>query len=555
MNVFSKRQPSRWSLRRRLFGSTLLLTAILMFALASGLFLCGRFSSTKKETVQTLSLQMEVFERDMTSYWEKTTVQGIHLSQQVTGLLEEYLDERGITFDQLTDSAPHIAELQKTVIGPLCQSLRQSDCSGAFVLFDTTVNSSIERAERSRSGLYVQKSGNTIVDDSLLLYRGLPDVGRDYGATPHWKWRLEFQTDLFPNYEELISYAPASLDASYRITDLFTLPGTSEKAVLMTVPLFGKDGTVYGLCGFEVTQQHFKLIHRQPTNLPHMVCLLSPNNDGILDADAGLSCGVSNGYYFAPKDKLTAKDMGGGLTLFIGESSSYIGVSREIFISHRYPTVTAAVLIPKEDYDRSIMESNVQTALLVLLLLFFTITSCYYFSRRFIAPILKSLERIKSEDLDGEMSYITEINDLFAFLAEQDREHERVLSVLTREKLDAQEEKDRLQAALDKTQEKYESAQAEISRLAYDRKQEVDPADYQQFLHGIGTLTPTEQRIFGYYLSGKNVKEILSIAGIKESTLRYHNKNIYSKLGVNSLKQLLRYAALMQQDSENTARN
>lgn len=113
MNVFSKRQPSRWSLRRRLFGSTLLLTAILMFALASGLFLCGRFSSTKKETVQTLSLQMEVFERDMTSYWEKTAVQGIHLSQEVTGLLEEYLDEIGITFDQLTDSAPILLSCRK----------------------------------------------------------------------------------------------------------------------------------------------------------------------------------------------------------------------------------------------------------------------------------------------------------------------------------------------------------------------------------------------------------------------------------------------------------
>ena len=92
MGVFLNRSPSRWSLKWRLFGSMLLLTAILMFALTSGLFLCGRFSSTKKETVQTLSLQMEVFERDMTSYWEKTTVQGIHLSQEVTGLLEEYLD-------------------------------------------------------------------------------------------------------------------------------------------------------------------------------------------------------------------------------------------------------------------------------------------------------------------------------------------------------------------------------------------------------------------------------------------------------------------------------
>lgn len=46
------------------------------------------------------------------------------------------------------------------------------------------------------------------------------------------------------------------------------------------------------------------------------------------------------------------------------------------------------------------------------------------------------------------------------------------------------------------------------------------------------------------------MKEIIAIAEIKESTLRYHNQNIYGKLGVNSLKQLLRYAALMQQEPE-----
>ena len=163
---------------------------------------------------------------------------------------------------------------------------------------------------------------------------------------------------------------------------------------------------------------------------------------------------------------------------------------------------------------------------------------------------MKSLEQIKSENRDTGISHIAEIDDLFAFLAEQDREHERALALLTQEKQDAQDEKDRLQEAFDRAQEKYESAQAEISRLAYSRKQEIDPADYQQFLQGINTLTPTESKIFAYYLSGKSVKEILSIAAIKESTLRYHNKNIYSKLGVNSLKQLLRYAALMQQDDE-----
>ncbi len=549
MGVFLNRSPSRWSLKWRLFGSMLLLTAILMFALTSGLFLCGRFSSTKKQTAQTLSLQMEVFERDMASYWEKTTVLGIHLSREITGLTEDYLAEQGISFGQLTDSSLHIAGVQAAVIDTLCQSLRQSDCSGAFALFNTTVNSRIADSETSRSGLYIQKSGNTIADD-LLLYRGMTEVGKSCGMPPHRKWRLEFQSSLFPNYQELFSQAALPLETSYRVTDLFTIPGTSEQAVLLTVPLIGSDGAVYGLCGFEISQQYFKLLHGQPTNMPHMVCLLATCENGILDAENGLSCGVSNGYYFAPKGALTARDLGGGLTLFSGDDASYIGVSREIFISHRDQTITAAVLIPQEDYGRALLKSNMQTALLVLLLLFFSLVCCLYFSRRFISPILKSLDKIKSESRIGEVSAIAEINDLFDFLAQQDREHERDLAALVQEKQDAQNEKERLQEALDRAQEKYESAQTEISRLAYSRKQEVDPADYQRFLQGVDTLTPAERKIFAYYLSGKTVKEILAVASIKESTLRYHNKNIYSKLGVNSLKQLLRYAALMQRDDK-----
>lgn len=547
MRVLPNLQHSRRSLRWRLFGSMLLLTAILMVALASGLFLFGRFSSAKKEISQTLALQMEVFERDMDSYWEKTAVLGIHLSQDMTKLLENYLAQQNISFTQLTDSPVHIAGIQESMIGPLCQSLRQSDCSGAFVLIDATVNSHVQHADTSRSGLYIQKSGNT-VDDDLLLYRGLVEAGKSCGVLPHRKWRLEFRSSWFPNYEELISHATLPLENSYQTTDLFTLPGTSEQAVLMAVPLINGDGTVYGLCGFEISQRYFKSMHGQPTNLPHMVCLLTSGENGILDAENGLSCGVSNGYYFAPKGTLVKKDLGSGLSFFSGDANSYIGVAREIFISCRDQTITAAVLIPQEDYNHAVFKSNMQTALLVLLLLFFTLVCCFYFSRRFISPVLKSLDKIKSENRNGEISNIVEIDDLFAFLAEQDREHERDLAALTQEKQDAQSEKEQLQDALERAQEKYESAQAEIARLAYARKQEVDPADYERFLRGMDTLTPTERRIFVYYLSGKSVKDILEIASIKESTLRYHNKNIYSKLGVNSLKQLLRYAALMRSD-------
>ena len=42
----------------------------------------------------------------------------------------------------------------------------------------------------------------------------------------------------------------------------------------------------------------------------------------------------------------------------------------------------------------------------------------------------------------------------------------------------------------------------------------------------------------------------MELAAINQNTLKYHNKNIYSKLGVTSRKQLLEYAALMKYRKE-----
>jgi len=61
------------------------------------------------------------------------------------------------------------------------------------------------------------------------------------------------------------------------------------------------------------------------------------------------------------------------------------------------------------------------------------------------------------------------------------------------------------------------------------------------------TLTPTERTVYGLYLDGKGTREVMKELGITENTLKYHNKNIYSKLGVSSRKQLIEYARAIQQ--------
>jgi len=62
------------------------------------------------------------------------------------------------------------------------------------------------------------------------------------------------------------------------------------------------------------------------------------------------------------------------------------------------------------------------------------------------------------------------------------------------------------------------------------------------FENALPSLTHTEKTIYNLYLDGKSTKEIMAQLNITENTLKYHNKNIYSKLGVPSRKKLLEVA-------------
>ena len=59
------------------------------------------------------------------------------------------------------------------------------------------------------------------------------------------------------------------------------------------------------------------------------------------------------------------------------------------------------------------------------------------------------------------------------------------------------------------------------------------------YLDGQASLTQTERLIFDLYTTGKSTKEIMAEMNITENTLKFHNKNIYGKLGISSRKQLV----------------
>ena len=104
-----------------------------------------------------------------------------------------------------------------------------------------------------------------------------------------------------------------------------------------------------------------------------------------------------------------------------------------------------------------------------------------------------------------------------------------------------------LYALLQETEKRIQQAREEV--LSQNDTQQKNPIDAQpefsqdvidSFIKGIGELTYTEKLVYDLYVSGKSTKEVLEEMNIKENTLKYHNKNIYGKLGVSSRKELLK---------------
>lgn len=59
------------------------------------------------------------------------------------------------------------------------------------------------------------------------------------------------------------------------------------------------------------------------------------------------------------------------------------------------------------------------------------------------------------------------------------------------------------------------------------------------FTKGLLSLTPTEYSIYEYYVAGKKANEVMKLLGIQANTIKFHNKNLYRKLGVSSRKQMI----------------
>ena len=519
---------------RKLFLYMSALAFIVSASLFSGIFLLGNFSTAKQSAETALSFQLSAFSRQIEKYYEDLTRMGNALSVSLGEKTDAFLKEKGIDFTQVSNSEETIASLQEAVFDKLGTELLKTHCSGAFAIFDATVNETIPNADKSKTGLYFQRASLDETDETLLLYRGIAELGREKGVMPHRKWRLEFDTDVFSGYKNFAErIAESPKDGAPMLSEMGELYGTSEKTMNFILPIIGKSEDVYGLCGFEISGSYFKQHFAQTSKFEHLSCLFLPKNGDSLNAEEGFSCGVYGGYYLPPNGSLTINSLGDGLVSLQGESA-FVAKTKESRICGREYLLLAAY--PKQEYDASVYKNIASASLLVLILVGATAGVCVFFSKRFLRPVIKSIEQIRKQEFPKASSNFEEIDGLFAFLDAQDKKHE--------------EETKSLQEKCDEQDNLISKNRTDIQRLAYSRKNEISPDDYEMFKLGLKSLTKTEKQVFSLYIEGRSAEEIMETLNIQKGTLKYHNHNILNKLGVQSRKQMLRYATLLKQEAE-----
>ncbi|MBR3996950.1 MAG: helix-turn-helix transcriptional regulator, partial [Clostridia bacterium] len=233
-----------------------------------------------------------------------------------------------------------------------------------------------------------------------------------------------------------------------------------------------------------------------------------------------------------------------GITAFHFGTERCIGKTKDITLGA--DTFTAALMIPEAQFDAIVQQGQMKTIGIIFAVVLIMFAYCLFMSKKYVAPILRKIEQIKYSGNDGEQLKIREFDDLVAFIEEKESDHEEQLKALEAAKVAAEEEAARAKKAYEKALEEYELAKNEVMHLSEESKNEIVLEDYEYFLCNLKTLTPQEMRIYELYAEGKSTAEIAAIIGVKDNTMKYHNKNIYSKLGVSSRKQFLRFAALKQ---------
>ena len=536
-----------------------------------------------------LEYELNTRTNDIKRQMNALAAHNIDLSQQLQHDIDRVMLEQGIynNYDALNNNSEALTAIQQATYQTLAAKMQQAPASGALYLINASVNTNL--LEPTYNGLFLKftniYSENTLFNETCM-FRGNPQVARNNNISLYSTWQLELNVHAYPQADKLLHAKENNISQQYILTDVAHLKESWKQSRLFLMPINSNNGRIIGICGFEISSVYFQQRTKQANYKEY------PLITAILDkkADNEYQGQLSNPASFVNSTIKTSSD--GEHELFTAGQERFIGFTAPLTVGASEHRV--AVMLPAESYYHLQGQAKIRLLIMLGIILLLSLLSAGYFSKRYVDPLVADLQQLQQNPDAPPQANVLELNQFFEFLqshSEQQAEKLRQLQsennqvqkqyglaamrlqeaqekqkqtanqyIHLEEQLAAlqneiqqvrlqmeqtQQEKLQAQQEREQAQQQFNFAQAALEKAIEKKLESVDPDSYQMFIDNLATLTPKEEDIFNLYVQGCSTKDIISQLGITENTLKYHNKNIYSKLGVKTRKELLQYIELM----------
>jgi DNA-binding CsgD family transcriptional regulator len=533
----TRRKSLRLSLRLRLFALLALFAAAIVLALASALSAAGVFSLGMNESRILLQSGLDHIAGNAETSYETLTAEGLALSGRLTDKIDAALKAEGVSASELKERPELLTGVLRNCVDPALAALERNRASGVFLILDATISPGTS----SRAGFFfrnMEPNALTRSAPSIYFLRGPSALARERHINVLPQWLLEFPAAEGDFFHKAMEGADAELPLArtYYWNPAETLAGDYDDALLLCVPVVAADGSVLGVCGFEVNELLFKMQNLPDTSVwSGATAVFAPvMEDGSLDAGRAM---FSGSHTPDMGGRLFVSDRRRGLSLFESGGARYVGLSAPVTLYGKNTVhggeFAMALVVPESQLAAYAAAASRGVSLLLLAALALAVGLAAFLSKRYLAPVLAGLEQIKGHESEGfTPTNVPEIDDLLEYLAARDGERK------------AQEgETARLAAEL-------EQARRQAAGDTGNGTPPAVAAAYGRFLQSLETLSAAERSVFNLYLDGKTAREIADELFITISTVKFHNGNIYRKLGVSSLKELKVYMGMMETREE-----
>lgn len=545
-----ERNKKGTTLHSRLVLFFVMISVLMVVAFTVLLLVFGINGKEEKAVNNHLNTELSIITDKINEDFGRVSLGGIAIAEDIAKRSDAFFAENAITAAELAEHPEMLEPLLSEHMQTLISTINNRYCGGVFILLDATVNPSADNADTAKAGIFLKKTQptSTLATGVDIHYlRGPAQLARENGIMLLGQWRMEFDIEGQEFFDKVLNTSKENpelaLSRLYYWSGRMKLKGNSEAGFMLCVPLRSEDGTVFGLCGIEISDRLFKSFYTpEGGNFENIFTVMAPVCDAGFCTSSGL---IAGNYYLTGNNwdyDLSVTDSHDDFIHLSGGDETYAGKSEVIRL---YPggspyedeVWVAAILLPKDILHTAVNGNASYFTVTVVILLVFGVVASILISRHYLHPVNKALTSIRNRSYQEQTDVpYSEISDLLEFLAANDRAHEEEVMRLDKENKEVRS--------------KFDMAQTHITHLAEEKLPEVDQDCFAMFTQCLRTLTPKERAIFDLYMEGKSAKEIQEIAEINLNTLKYHNKNIYSKLGVTSRKQLLEYAALLKYKKE-----